>query len=358
MRKTTYIVNGNADNIEELMEGTLEAPREEAFILVTTEKCSDQNKQFITECCEKSDNIKERKVKHSKNFFSTFAKSVYKNFIKSPDDRVVIIPQISIGGPVFTEYVGSGKVIIRNRYMIDNKQCAPKQNVGYNTHIHVRTGGPVHILIDYENVNNEGLVGSEYLSHDDHVTLFYSDNSGTIQHGHFENLSQKAGSLDMVKLKQVRRNGLDFYIAMRVGQLLETHRDEKILIISRDQGYLAVMDYCEIQAGMTDEIQLANTIETGLVAIDGDTERRHKIIESRMTESIDTQYALYKERMELYEQIKKVLTGTPYFDEIESIFGIIADAATPRDKYTTMLHLFGLDRGREIYRLIKQTEAA
>ena len=44
----------------------------------------------------------------------------------------------------------------------------------------------MHILIDFENVNNSGLEGAGYLTEDDHVTLFYSHSCENIQQGYFD----------------------------------------------------------------------------------------------------------------------------------------------------------------------------
>ncbi len=353
---TTYFVNGNSSDIEKIMDGVLTAPRNERFIIVTNEKIPDKNRRIVTELCEKSDMIEERVVKHSKNCFSQFVKSDCHNFIKEPTDQIVVMPQITVSGPKFVEAVENGAVTIRGRYM--EKTIVRKNSIDENDLPDVSPGGTMHILIDYENVYNEGLIGSEYLNQDDKVTIFYSDPNTTIQQGHFDNLTKKAGSFDMVKLKQVRHNGLDFYIATRVGQLLETNPGEKILIISKDQGYMAVMDYCETYAGLKDEIQLAESIEAGLIVLDGETERREQILNSRSVRKLETEYSLYKERNALYEQVKELLSGTPYMGDIDQIFGIMEYSPTQKEKYTATLHAFGIKRGQEIYRLMKLVEVA
>lgn len=358
--RTIYFVNGNSPDIEDIMDGTLNAPRNEEFIVLTNEKISDKNRRFVTELCTKSDMIKERIIKYSSNWFNHFVKSSFLNIIKNPSDRVVVMPQIPVSGDRFVQAVGKGIVAIRNRYMdeSDQKIVANYKSISEDNLPNVRPGGIVHILVDYENVNNDGLIGAQYLDRDDRVTVFYSDTNTTIQKGFFNDLVQRAGSFDMVKLKQVRRNGLDFYIATRIGQLLETNPYEKILIISKDQGYLAVTDYCEKYAGMRDGIQLAETIEAGILVIDGDTERRRKILDSRSVVSLESEYALYNERNALYRQIAGLLANTPYMDDIDQIFGIMEYSPTLKEKYAATLHAFGIKRGQEIYRIMKRLGAA
>lgn len=358
--KITYLVNGNSSDIEVIMDGALKAPRNEHFIIITNEKISERNRLFVKELCAKSDMIQERVIKHSNNWFNHFVKSSFHNIIKEPSDRIVVMPSIPVSGPRFVDAVGKGIVAIRSRYLdeTDQKIVASYKRINEDNLPNVRPGGIVHILVDYENVSNDGLIGTEYLNRDDRVTVFYSDTNTTIQKGFFNDLAKKAGSFDTVKLKQVRRNGLDFYIATRIGQLLETNPDEKILIISKDQGYLAVTDYCEKYAGMREKIQLAETIEAGLLVIDGDTERRRKILDNRNVVSLEMEYALYNERNALYRQIAELLSNTPYMDAIDQIFGIMEYSSTPKEKYAATLHAFGIRRGQEIYRIMKQLEAA
>lgn len=358
--KITYLVNGNSPDIEIIMDGALTAPRNEHFIIVTNEKTTERNRLFVKEACAKSDMIKERVIKYSNNWFNQFVKSMFLNIIKAPTDRIVVMPPIPVSGPRFVDAVRKGIVAIRSRYMdeSDQKIVASYKSINEDILPNVRPGGIVHILVDYENVSNDGLIGTEYLNRDDRVTIFYSDTNTTIQKGFFNDLAKRAGSFDTVKLKQVRRNGLDFYIATRIGQLLETNPDEKILIISKDQGYLAVTDYCEKYSGMRDEIQLAETIEAGLLVIDGDTERRRKILDSRNVVSLEMEYALYNERNALYRQIAKILSDTPYMNDIDRIFGIMECSFTPKERYAATLHAFGIKRGQEIYRIMKRLGAA
>ena len=360
---TTYLVNGNVADIDKIMDGALEAPRNETFFIITNEKCPEKNRQIIADYCKRSDKINERIIKHSKNSFSNYVKSIQSNYINSPMDRVVIMPQVSVSGPSFSEAVGNGLITIKSTYRDDvgaNQLITANKStqIMEGGHLNIQAGGKMHILIDYENVHYEGLIGTQYLNHSDHVMLFYSNDSITIQNGAFEELTKNAGSFDMVKLKQVRRNGLDFYIATCVGRIIENDPNEKILIVSRDQGYLAVMDYCKAYAGIRNEIQLAESVESGLILLDGDTERRRSILAKREVKNLETEYALYKERRSLYEKIKGLLYETPYIDEIERIFGIMEYAPTPKEKYTATLHAFGIKRGQEIYRIMKKLEIA
>ena len=162
----------------------------------------------------------------------------------------------------------------------------------------------------------------------------------------------------MIKLQQKRKNGIDFYIAIKVGEIMKEHPEDKILIVSKDQGYLAIYDYCQAYTGYKNRIRVEESIEAGIVMLDGDTKRRKQILDGRENINMETEYALYKERNALYEQVRALLSDTPYMEDIDRIFGIMECSPTPKEKYMATLHAFGIQRGREIYRLMKQVEAA
>lgn len=211
----------------------------------------------------------------------------------------------------------------------------------------------MHILIDYENVNNAGLEGAGYITKEDFVTLFYSKNSRNIQSGYFDALANRSGSFNLIKLKQIRKNGLDFYIAIHVGEILQKYPKEKILIVSKDRGYYAVLDYCACYAGMEGMIKFAASIEAGIVMLDGDTVRRSTIINYRKSLNVESEYDKYQERKKLYRNISEAFAGTPYTGEIDMILDLVESEETPKKLYTASMHKFGAKRGQEIYRLIK-----
>ncbi len=355
---TTFIVNGNAANLNTLIEGVTETPDNSFFLIIVNEKCPTANRNYISKICKSMDNLKVQKIKYSKNSFSAYIRSSYMNFLREEDSRIVIIPKMSSTvGKRFINEMERGRIIIRSSFMQDQDPTIDLINriMDRRAEIYpdVKAGGPLHILIDYENVNNAGLVGSRYLSSDDSVTLFYSGNAATIQSGFFEDFTKKAGSFNMVKLKQIRKNGLDFYIAVKVGEIIRTHPGEKIMIVSHDQGFNAVLDYCELYADSLERICLAPTIESGIVLIDGDTPRKREILESRTVVDLESEYSTFRERRDLYNKISGMLIDTPYPAETQRIIDIITSTCSPRERYTAMLHEYGLKQGVELYRFVK-----
>ena len=214
-------------------------------------------------------------------------------------------------------------------------------------------GGEMQILIDYENVGTAGLNGSEYLCDDDRISLFYSSSSSNIERQYIEAMERQSGSFDVFKLRTVGKNGLDFYIAVKVGQIAETSPKSKILIVTRDNGYQAIRDYCQNYTALKDRIIIKGSIEEGIVAMDGDTVRRQIIRHKRKKLSIEAEYSAYAEREKLGRNIAEACRGTEFEGTASKIIEMIDAAVTPRDRYLSSLRTFGRNEGTKIYRIIK-----
>ena len=53
-----------------------------------------------------------------------------------------------------------------------------------------KEGRPMHFLVDYENVRNLGMRGTEFLLSSDCVILFYSDAALAIEQRHLQNIQR------------------------------------------------------------------------------------------------------------------------------------------------------------------------
>ena len=109
----------------------------------------------------------------------------------------------------------------------------------------------MYFAIDYENVGNNGMKGSEYLSEEDTVEIFFSAAGPTISQGIFENMKNAKCRLLICKLQNQRKNALDFYIATRLGEMIGRGYQESIAIISNDKDFgIVLFDivYCLFKA--------------------------------------------------------------------------------------------------------------
>ena len=213
----------------------------------------------------------------------------------------------------------------------------------------------MQILIDYENVGSAGLKGTEYLCEDDELTIFYSSSSSSIERQHIEAIEKLCGRFDIIKLQTVRKNGLDFYIAVKVGQIVETYPMSSVLIVTRDNGYQAIKDYCQNYTVLRDRVVIKENIEAGIIAIDADTTRRKTITDKRERLSIESEFSAFEERNKLERDIIDVCKGTEYEDAAPEIMKMLKSVSTPRDRYLSSLRTFGRSDGEKIYRLIRKT---
>ena len=101
------------------------------------------------------------------------------------------------------------------------------------------------ILVDLENVHAKGALGAEFLNKTDDVVLFYSQAAPSMETHYLDLMAENCGKLSAIKLKTVRKNALDFYIASYIGALLGCGYDGEIAIVSTDNGFLSVKEYWE-----------------------------------------------------------------------------------------------------------------
>ena len=211
----------------------------------------------------------------------------------------------------------------------------------------------MYILVDYENVGAAGLKGAEFLCKDDSITIFYGPSCVKIERQYIEPIKENCLDFDIVKLHEVRKNALDFYIAVKVGQIAETTNNAKILIVSKDHGFLAIKDYCQNYTSLKNRLFIKESIETGIVAMDGSTVRKKAILNKHERTSIEAEYALYKKKQKTEKNIMEACRGTEFEASASSIAKIADAAITPRDRYLSSLRMFGINDGTKVYRLIK-----
>ncbi len=135
--------------------------------------------------------------------------------------------------------------------------------------------------------------------------------------------------------------------------MIERNPESKILIITKDSGYAAIKDYCELYSGLKDHVVMQKDIVSGIEIIDGNTSRRRMIDHQIERISIETEFARYEERMRLRNTIIEQFRGTEYATEIDSIFGIIEKSNSQRERYLSSLRSFGRTNGTKIYQMLK-----
>lgn len=99
-------------------------------------------------------------------------------------------------------------------------------------------------LIDFENVASEGLSGITYLSEEDQVIIFYSNNSNRLTMKMHILIGKSICNLNYFEVTVGGKNALDHQISTYLGYLMGTNAAERnYYIVSRDMGYKHVANF-------------------------------------------------------------------------------------------------------------------
>ncbi len=213
----------------------------------------------------------------------------------------------------------------------------------------------MYFLIDYENVNYAGLEGTEFLEKDDTVIFFYSDKCDKIVSHRVKDIEKSGCAFEICKLKKARKNGLDFYIASKVGEIFAMDRDAKIGIISGDNGFQAVLDYWRPRLSVQNQLVKCKTLARALICVNGEGIRKKLVNENLGVLELQTVFAKQEERKRILNGITDLFTGTEYETLISEIANMVILAEKPKILYLTSLKTFGRKDGTEVYRKIKDS---
>ncbi len=98
-------------------------------------------------------------------------------------------------------------------------------------------------LIDYENVNEQGLKGVDTLENGDMVNIFYSVNIKSIPFERSLELARSKASIDSYLIKKTGKNYLDFQLTTLLGYLICKHEKADFFIVSKDTGFDSTVDF-------------------------------------------------------------------------------------------------------------------
>lgn len=98
-------------------------------------------------------------------------------------------------------------------------------------------------LIDYENVNADGMQGVERLEQTDRVMIFYSEHADRLTFELHRKLNDSAAQVEYIKVGTNKKHALDFQLVSFLGYLLAKYEDEQFYIISRDNGFRNVISF-------------------------------------------------------------------------------------------------------------------
>lgn len=214
------------------------------------------------------------------------------------------------------------------------------------------------VLVDYENVCMcDGLRGVEFLMEQDSLYVFYSVSCRQVKSRYMESIRRSNCDFQICMLKKTGKNALDFYIAVQCGMLVGRGETE-IVIVSRDKGFAAVTDFLEngVCGERTRVVRSAN-VEDGLTLIRAadNEERKRLILEKNKMLDIKAEYAKLAEQQKFRKKMITAFGGTGYEEVIDEVIEMLDSkpAMSRKELYTGAMHRFGITKGREIYKVLR-----
>lgn len=203
-------------------------------------------------------------------------------------------------------------------------------------------------LVDYENTGAKGLEGYSFLNKEDKIILFH--NKTNIINKNFLKELLNICEIETIELVKAGKNGLDFYIGVYVGELVANKCPERIFIVSKDAGYLAVTHYC--QEYHHREIFRINSILESLVYREKHfaSNNLSKTSKAKLTEISELKESFRKEdcNKELCKAAKIVTKNLELVD-------IYEEAISPFGLYNGLVHKYGKKEGTRIYHALKES---
>lgn len=212
-------------------------------------------------------------------------------------------------------------------------------------------------LIDYENVSNAGMRGSEYLDARDHVIIFYSDARSYMERRLIDAVISSGCIFETCKLYKTGKNALDFYIVSRLGEMIGSGYEGIPVIVSKDSGYYAAVDYWTKKAPRKRRVYLAHSIEDGILDANEKNARTKELSIATDTLAIEKYYNAYAEKLRVKSVLEKIFAGTEYETKTNEILDMVQGKEnTPKLVYLKSLRQFGRKGGLEVYNRLKACE--
>lgn len=125
-----------------------------------------------------------------------------------------------------------------------------------------------YYLVDYENVNAEGLQGIGALRAQDEVIIFYSDHADRLTFDLHQKLNQSEARVHYFKVDAGKKNALDFQLVSYLGYLAAQHPGDAFCIVSRDTGFQSVVNFWNDKQINVRQTSILETIEPEEVVVD------------------------------------------------------------------------------------------
>ena len=206
-----------------------------------------------------------------------------------------------------------------------------------------------YYLIDMENVGLQGLHGLNLPGEGSGIILFLSKAAHVATNDVKKDILASRAVIRTFFCNAQTKNAMDFEMAAYLGALLTRPETERISIISRDNGFKALVDYAGQVRKNVPVFQARSILEAYVVAesllYPGAYEKG---------KSVDLQEVM-QEKLEM--PVRETLSGELELSEseIRKVLQIVGDGSSgAKERYLNLLKTFGREKGTAIYRLVKK----
>lgn len=254
-------------------------------------------------------------------------------------------------------------------------------------------------LVDFENVTSAGISGVQKLTKEDKVYIFYTANAANMSFAAHLNLLSSPAEIIYYNVSSGGKNALDFQLSSFLGYLISQGKEKQFYIISNDKGYEYVKNFWEL-SGMADGVTINGSpsvnrtlaLEKPFTARIVQEAKQEEIpaveeqavpeieeaavVEEAVAEEViaepevkqDAQKKSAKKpakkkaskaAKEAVPEAMNVLKSTlekaevTDKDEIDKIYDLLKKSAGKQQFYREMLKIYGLERGVEVYKMVR-----
>lgn len=174
-----------------------------------------------------------------------------------------------------------------------------------------------YFLIDYENVNKNGLNGILRLSENDCVRIYYSDNSQTLTFGLHRRIILSKANFEYTKVTLQIKNAADVQMLIEIREIFKTNKAAEYYIISNDTDFDKPIEQYQklgIQVKRLGQIsEYYNPIPIKSVVEPQKTD----VSDIKSTKSID------KKEVQIRSIFEQKLNSKPYKEHKEEIINVL-----------------------------------
>lgn len=240
-------------------------------------------------------------------------------------------------------------------------------------------------LVDFENVTSNGISGIQRLTKEDKVYIFYTVNASNLSFAAHMNLLSSPAEIIYYNVASGGKNALDFQLASFLGYLISKGDENDFCIISNDQGFEFVRTFWEksglasgisissapsikrallpaenpftskIQQGGSQNIDIDEQTAVEEAAVQPEKPEIEASVPQNEPENVPAQKKKKSASNAVPEPLKAVMkkAGVTNADQIKEVLELLKKSQNKQQFYTGMTKIFGMEKGVEIYRVIR-----